>query len=428
MAARVAYFVNLESLFTSSSSPGPNGNAADNCGPAIFVERLQFLHQLLREDAEVLCFCTRPSDVGCRDAVELVCDALALPPSEAQDLARHGEAKDIPNGYLGCSSSSGEVQTQLQIVQWLATYASLTPCRVKVVAVEHLCGDGSIDHTSVLQSLRRLLGGSPLTTPDCALPLLAEQVAHLLFDNHAACVDKATLADLLDPFEESGHSELYRNVVHPIVVVPSMVLLDYFASIMPCLVTRGLACPANRQGQVPLEVSFSSDTRTLRLYPLAVETDHGHEAGSIGGQAQTTCWRLLVQKEVVAEARKALNLFQLKGLPPPVPHDATVMILTEAWKAAVVAWSVSSSVEAFTELFLAARFLLLNGHDVLPETWALSWAPLEGHVMSDELDGTVGDRCILLTLPAGMSSSFPSLFSSSDTRYFFDTFPRLRDL
>jgi hypothetical protein len=405
MAARVAYFVNLESLLTPGALSEPFGSAADACGPAVFVQRLGFLCKLLRDDAEVVCFCTRSPDLEHPVAVGRVCSALSLSRPDSEDLARHCQAEAVmgERGSLSCHAWA-----QLQIVHWLAIYAGLAPSRIKVAAVEHLRGDGSTDHTAVLSSLRRLLGGNPLSTTDSALPLLAEQVAHLLFDNAVACIDKDTFADILQPFEDSGHADLYRNVVHPMVVVPSMVFLDSFSAIMRELAALGIVYPADKQGRILLEPRIVADGRTLHLRPMTAAAGAG-EAGTSSDHDETVCWRVAVQKEVVAEARDSLNLFQLKGASPAVSDAAAFKILVEAWKAAAPLWSASSSADVFSELFLAARFLLLNVHNTLPRDWSCQWCTEDGRPTADAMECITERGGILLQAPQDV---FCNLFVS----------------
>mmetsp|Transcript_153745 Transcript_153745/g.267457 ORF Transcript_153745/g.267457 Transcript_153745/m.267457 type:complete len:199 (+) Transcript_153745:1-597(+) len=183
-----------------------------------------------------------------------------------------------------------------------------------------------------------------------------------------------------------------------------MVFLDAFSLIMPELVSCGLAHPAGREGEIPLEVTVISDTCTLCLHAREIDTRNGQE--------QTICWRVLVQEAVVEEARKALNLFQLRGSPPPVPQDAAVSILADAWRTASAACSALSPAQALSELFLAARFLLLNGHEVLPDPWSLRWDPPEEHAILDKARGAFEGRRLLLQVPQEVFASLPGIFSA----------------
>merc|ERR1712048_759567 len=102
---------------------------------------------------------------------------------------------------------------------------------------------------------------------------------------------------------------------------------------MTDLVARGIACPASRQGEIPLDVSVDFDSCAVRLRQVGNHNACELENETIGAKGQTICWRILIQNEIVVEIRKALNLFQLKSSWPSVPGSAAVQILAETWKA-----------------------------------------------------------------------------------------------
>eukprot|EP00929_Paragymnodinium_shiwhaense_P087158 TRINITY_DN47438_c0_g1_i1.p1 TRINITY_DN47438_c0_g1~~TRINITY_DN47438_c0_g1_i1.p1 ORF type:complete len:669 (-),score=162.80 TRINITY_DN47438_c0_g1_i1:165-2171(-) len=353
-AGRAAYFINLTTLFASDEHV-VRDSKADAVGPAALVERLGFLKKLLRHGAEVFLFCTQPPSISFEAARARLSEALSTPLPEFADAAAQTDGTSF-----------------LPLVLWVAMHAGLDGDRLRVVCTDHLQpGTDNIDHTAVLQSLRRLLTGDCLKTATSGLALLAEQVAHVLFDNKVAVLTKEELAELLEDFDDDGYAELYRKVVRPMVALPPMVLLDSFVNITAYLCRRGFLCPAGADGQIPLEVEIASEG----VVRLRSHSDFGLQARPGGSDdrdderqaAEVSCWRVLVQQGVVAEASKASSLFQLDGGGAQrVSATSAAAILQEAWSTAAAAWSTMPAAEAFSELYLSSRFLLIVGHEELP--------------------------------------------------------------
>jgi len=135
----------------------------------------------------------------------------------------------------------------------------------------------------------------------------------------------------------------------------------------------------------------------LHLRPLSAAA--AEQAGTSSDHDKTVCWRVAVQKEIVVEARNSLNLFQLKGASAAVSDAAAFKLLLEAWKAAAPIWAASSSADVFSELFLAARFLLLNFHNTLPRDWTCRWCTEDGRPTTDAMECVTESGGILLQAP-----------------------------
>jgi len=244
-----------------------------------------------------------------------------------------------------------------------------------------------------------------------------------------AVLNKDLLADMLEDFDDSGYAELYRKVLHPMVVVPPMVLLDAFEDIMRLLSRRGFVCPTERNGELPLEIEASAAgvirarLQATQVAPTDCASDE--QGRSVKDDASAGCWRILAQRSAVTEARRSLNLFQLRrsenesedSSPGPlVPTSVALAMLMDAWNTAATAWTTMSTTEAFSELYLAARFLLLAGHEPLPSDsgFFLGW---DQKPWDNDESSRVGGHCecILLRVPQHTATANPWWQGANDS-------------
>eukprot|EP01065_Artemidia_motanka_P022315 TRINITY_DN26518_c1_g1_i1.p1 TRINITY_DN26518_c1_g1~~TRINITY_DN26518_c1_g1_i1.p1 ORF type:complete len:699 (+),score=221.85 TRINITY_DN26518_c1_g1_i1:56-2098(+) len=321
-AVRIAYFVSLSSLLTPAA--GDEGGAGEG-GPAALMQRLQYLAEAAPR-AELVLLCTSPTD-GCDAPTEGPIGAAAA--RLCAEAAGCGDVEELA------------AMPALGAVRWLAERAGMAECRV--YRAEHLGGDGEVDQHACLRTLRRLLRGDTLLTPGGALPIVAEQVANMLLHRGTQLVNADSFAELMEDFEGAIEgADVYRSVVHPMVVLPPSAVLAHFDSAMQLLAKWGIAAPASSCGTIPLLVEWTdgADSGRLSLHP----------------RGEPGCWRLLRLPACVAEAQKGLNLFASDASAHRVSDAARAAILSEA-ETLCAHCDAESVREVLLDLAMATAFL-----------------------------------------------------------------------
>jgi len=325
-ANRVAYFVSLSSLLHPNES---QIDTAGEGGAVALTSRLRFIREAAPQ-AELVLLCTTPREeagtcVGAEAAARIVAETGG---GDSEELAR---------------------MHPMELVKWLAHSAGIEGCRV--YRAEHLSDEG-LEHHECLRTLRRLLRGESVLTPDGAMPVVAEQAANLLLSRGVHLVNKDAFAGIIDDFEGAIEgADVYRCVVHPMVVLPPATLLAHFNAAAQLLSEWGLLAPAFKSGGIPLVVDWQAK---------------GGERGTWsapGGEAD--CWRVIRLPAAVAEARRGLNLFTGDAGAHQVPTETRDAVLQEAMS--LLAHCDSESVpEALFELYMNHSFLLRGSSSDAP--------------------------------------------------------------
>eukprot|EP01062_Namystynia_karyoxenos_P084186 TRINITY_DN984_c2_g1_i1.p1 TRINITY_DN984_c2_g1~~TRINITY_DN984_c2_g1_i1.p1 ORF type:complete len:741 (+),score=248.27 TRINITY_DN984_c2_g1_i1:81-2225(+) len=334
-ARRVAYFVSLSALLVPHHGDAPGSAGAG--GPGALLERLEFI-RAAAPAAEITLLCTRPSGD---------CDVRAAVGEEA--ARRCAAAAGAADSEVGALSALGP----FELVGWLARRAGVGDCRI--YGADHL-GDGdATDHHACLRTLRRLLRGDAVLTPGGALPLVAEQAANLLFNRGTQLVDQERFADLMEDFEGAIEgADVYRNVVHPMLVLPPAAVLANFDAAMELLQERGLAAPARSNGAIPLVVEWV--TGDGREGSALVEGPAAEAPG-----LATKCWRLLRLPACLAEARKGLNLFTGDSAAHRVGDAARQEISAEGAQRCRSCPAPAEAWDALCDLYMSHAFLARAG-------------------------------------------------------------------
>ena len=138
------------------------------------------------------------------------------------------------------------------VLQWMlgavATERNWTLRLRGFYPTKHLSADGEYDYSAVLRTLHRLLKTSTCMPLDNT-GLVAQQIVNIAYDfwesdavqarpSGSVWFTKDTLYEALQELEEGGG---VQDVIHPMVMLPPMVMMDAFESIANFLAAEGVA-------------------------------------------------------------------------------------------------------------------------------------------------------------------------------------------
>eukprot|EP00668_Euglena_longa_P005464 GGOE01006439.1.p1 GENE.GGOE01006439.1~~GGOE01006439.1.p1 ORF type:complete len:666 (-),score=175.58 GGOE01006439.1:149-2146(-) len=243
----LAYFINLDAIF----HPTDTAVQVNQEKVVKTVAQIDFLNSILPVGASILVYCSRePELLPGAGWSGPVADALLEGLTEGTNAAAPQRASFHEQARLWETQESASALRHM--VAWvLRREAVHRRWHLRLhgfYPTRHLAANGQYDYSAVLRTLHRLLKTSTGVPMD-KLGLVAQQVVNLAYDFWesdaarslpplASWFTKSMLFALLG--DEGGGSEL-DEVLHPMVVLPPMVLLDAFEEATDFLVGQGLA-------------------------------------------------------------------------------------------------------------------------------------------------------------------------------------------
>eukprot|EP00669_Euglena_mutabilis_P010253 TRINITY_DN5012_c0_g1_i1.p1 TRINITY_DN5012_c0_g1~~TRINITY_DN5012_c0_g1_i1.p1 ORF type:complete len:511 (+),score=61.54 TRINITY_DN5012_c0_g1_i1:503-2035(+) len=258
----LAYFVNLDALFHVSSSSVQVNNAKLQQT----LSQFDFLSSVLPSGAQVLVYCSREPDhlppPGWSEAFGKQLTALMTALSEESGRALVDQMQK-----LEITDPASVLRRSVELLLRHEAGARHWGLRLRgFYPTRHLDENGAYDYDNVLRTLHRLMKTSTGVVLN-QIGLVAQQVVNVAYDfwetaDVAAAppgsvwFTKDALYAILD--DDSDSTEL-DDVLHPMVVLPPMVLLDAFDDVVALLVRQGLALPYCNGRTTDLALQFIAE-------------------------------------------------------------------------------------------------------------------------------------------------------------------------